>query len=199
MQALLVAIKPMDLFISSFLVGLVIFPWLYKRIPVLVSPYSKVDLKYRAIAFMVDVFIPLPLLYLLYIANRNLWISLVLFCLYFSFRDALFKSQGLGKYLTGLLIIRLEDGKPAKWIQLLIRNIIFLIPGANLAGVIWESVFVWYNKRGCRLGDKLAQTQVVHGKRVPDLAFFIQELEVLKRYVYQPIWRMKRREEGTGQ
>ena len=150
-----------------FLAGLVVFPLLYKRIPGLVPHYSKAHLKSRAFALMIDIFVALPLLYLLYIV--------MLFYFYFSFRDALLGGQSVGKLLTGLVITRTEDGKPAGLKRVVLRNIVFLVPGANIAGVIWESVFVCRSKAGYRLGDKIAQTQVVEGKRVLDLASYIQE------------------------
>jgi len=43
------------------------------------------------------------------------------------------------------------------------RNLLFLLPGANLVAVCLESLTIARDPQGQRLGDRLAQTQVVDG------------------------------------
>src|SRR5262247_1872903 len=59
---------------------------------------------------------------------------------------------------------------------MLSRNVIFLLPGANVAAVFLEARTLSRDQQGLRLGDRLAMTQVVDGYGAKDLALDIQAL-----------------------
>ena len=50
------------------------------------------------------------------------------------------------------------------------RNLLFLLPGANLVALGLESLMIVRDPQGQRLGDRLAQTQVVDSFTVRELA-----------------------------
>jgi hypothetical protein len=49
------------------------------------------------------------------------------------------------------------------------RNLLFLLPGANVAAAFLETITLVRDVQGQRLGDRLAHTQVVDGLGVKDL------------------------------
>ncbi len=55
------------------------------------------------------------------------------------------------------------------------RNILFLIPGFNLVAVVLEAFAYRSEPQGQRLGDKIAQTQVVVGKDAKELTKVLQQ------------------------
>lgn len=77
-----------------------------------------------------------------------LW--LLLYCL---FKDCLFGRRSLGKLICGLKIQNSETGEKATFGSLILRNITYVI-------VQIEMIVVLANK-GTRLGDLIAETQVV--------------------------------------
>lgn len=56
----------------------------------------------------------------------------------------------------------------------ILRNLVFIIPGVNLAAFVFEAYFSIKDRQGIRLGDKFAMTQVVEGKKIPELAKLFQ-------------------------
>ena len=56
-----------------------------------------------------------------------------------------------------------------------LRNVFVLIPGANVVAVFFESVTILRDPQGQRLGDRLAQTQVIEGLGAKDLARLFQQ------------------------
>ncbi|MGI0016556.1 MAG: RDD family protein, partial [Nitrososphaera sp.] len=93
---------------------------------------------------------------------------------YILFRDSLLQGKSVGKFLFGLMVIRLSDGKPCSISRSILRNLIFIIPGMNIVAFIFEAYFSIKDKQGIRLGDKFAITQVVEGKKVPELVKLFQ-------------------------
>ena len=82
-------------------------------------------------------------------------------------RDAM-KGQSVGKFLLGLCD-RLETGSASslagsgQW-----RNLLLLLPGANVVAIFLEAATLVRDPQGQRLGDRLAQTQVVEGLGAKD-------------------------------
>jgi hypothetical protein len=50
------------------------------------------------------------------------------------------------------------------------RNVVFLLPGANVVAICFESFTTARDPQGQRLGDRLAQTQVVEGMTAKETA-----------------------------
>ena len=92
---------------------------------------------------------------------------------YLLLRDSM-GGQSLGKFLVGVVVISIETGRPCTWTSSAQRNVILLIPGANLAAIFLEALSVVRDPQGQRLGDRLAQTQVVEGLGARDLAASLQ-------------------------
>jgi hypothetical protein len=58
------------------------------------------------------------------------------------------------------------------------RNFLLLLPGANVVAVVLEARTILSDPQGQRLGDRLAQTQVVEGAGARDLVKSLQDLLV---------------------
>jgi hypothetical protein len=72
--------------------------------------------------------------------------------------------------MMGLTVIRVETGRPCSVMGSIQRNAMLLVPGANIVAVFLEPVTILRDPQGQRLGDRLAQTQVVEGFGARDLA-----------------------------
>lgn len=153
--------------IISITFGMIFFPVFYKLTRKLISPYIKANEIKRLFASTIDVFIYLLFFYY-FILYENIY-SFAFAASYILFKDSLFHGKSLGKILFGLMVIRISDGKPCKVSQSVLRNAFFVIPGMNIVSLIFEVYFIFNDKQGMRLGDKLAQTQVVEGKEMPVL------------------------------
>ena len=151
--------------------GLAYFPLLLKVSPSLASQYPKADVGRRLLAAGFDGLLCATgaALYL----NSESVLYLVAGTLYVLLRDALGRS--LGKFMTGLMVINHETGLPCTLADSVRRNFLFLLPGANVVAVFLETVTIVRDPRGHRLGDRLAQTQVVVGSGAVDLATAITE------------------------
>ena len=90
-------------------------------------------------------------------------------------RDALFiPGQSIGKCLFGLRVISLADGRPCNRLHSAGRNFILLVPGLHLVSVVLETMAIARDPQGQRLGDTVANTQVVEGLSVKELAASLQ-------------------------
>jgi len=161
----------LGLLLPAVLFLLVYFPT-FKYVSVgLVSPYAKVDVRKRFLAAYLDG-LPIVVGWLLY---RNSGSPLILIAggIYLLLRDGR-GGQSLGKLLVGFKVINLETGRPCTLKASLLRNIFFIIPGANLAAVFLETITLMRDPQGQRLGDRLAHTQVVDGLGARDLAAYFQ-------------------------
>ena len=147
--------------------GLVYFPLLSRVSPGLVSPYPKADLRTRIYAGAIDGMV----LTSCWIASQQLdsLTFLVFGAVYLLLRDGI-RGASLGKALCGLVVVNLQTGKPATLIASVQRNIVLLVPGANIAAAVLELITITRDPQGQRLGDRLAQTQVIDGFGARDLA-----------------------------
>jgi uncharacterized RDD family membrane protein YckC len=132
----------------------------------LVSPYAKADLRKRFYAAAIDGAL-VTTLGLLYQASESMGF-LAAAALYLAFRDAI-GGRSLGKLLCGLMVVSVETGRPATTRDSLRRNLVLLLPGANVVAVFLEATTIVRDVQGQRLGDRLAQTQVVEGLDVKEL------------------------------
>jgi uncharacterized RDD family membrane protein YckC len=133
----------------------------------LVSPYPRVDPRKRLCSAMLDGLLVATCV-MLYQRLAS-WPFLVVGAMYVLVRDGV-RGQSVGKFFFGLVVMQLESGKPATLTSSVARNIMLVVPGINFAAVVLETRATWHDPQGQRLGDRLAQTQVVEGFGARDLA-----------------------------
>ena len=133
----------------------------------LVSPYPKADVRKRVYAAAIDSMLVVTAI-ILYQRLESIAFP-ILGAMYLLLRDGV-RGQGIGKIICGLTVIDLQSGQPAKMPASMRRNIVLLVPGANLVALVLELITVIRDRQGQRIGDRLAQTQVVEGLGAKDLA-----------------------------
>ena len=89
-------------------------------------------------------------------------------------RDAI-GGQSIGKILLGLVVIDLTTGRAASVSGSTKRNVLLLLPGANIVAILLEARTIMSDPQGQRLGDRLAHTQVVEGAGARDLVTSFQD------------------------
>ncbi|MDP6778017.1 MAG: RDD family protein [Candidatus Latescibacteria bacterium] len=139
----------------------------------LVSPYPRADMGRRLAAAGIDAAICL-ICYAILSLLGHLPAS-TLSPLYLLVRDGLMSGQSIGKAFVGLVVVRLEDGSPCTMWRSFQRNLVFAVPGFNIAALIFEAVTVRGDEQGMRIGDRLARTHVVEGKDAKDFVKSMQE------------------------
>jgi uncharacterized RDD family membrane protein YckC len=138
----------------------------------LVSPYSKADLKRRLLAAIADAVIVAIVLFYYRAFGSSLY--LVTAGAYVVLRDSI-AGRSVGKFLCGLVVVDLETGRPCVWRASIQRNLLFLIPGANVVATFLETSTCIRDPQGQRLGDRFALTQVVEGFGAKDVVAEFQE------------------------
>lgn len=157
----------------SALFGIVCLPVLMRQPKAFVSPYAKADFRKRAWAAVVDGLLIAAFL-ILYGTQRS-FLFVAVGGAYLLLRDALLiPGQSVGKFLFGLRVISLADGRPCNRLHSAGRNIILLVPGLNVVAAVLETMAIARDPQGQRLGDMLANTQVVEGSSVKELAASLQ-------------------------
>jgi uncharacterized RDD family membrane protein YckC len=157
----------LPLFLAAVLFALVYFPTLTHLSVGLVSSYAKVDVWKRLLAAFLDG-APAIAAWLLY-RRTGSPLALGVAAVYLLLRDGI-GGQSLGKLVVGLVVVNVRTGHFCSWKDSALRNIFVLIPGANIAAIFLESLTILRDPQGQRLGDRLAQTQVVEGLGAKDLA-----------------------------
>ena len=132
----------------------------------LLSPYAKADVTRRLHAATIDAFLIATCCYSSW--NSRSVLFLVAAAAYLLFRDGI-RGQSVGKFFLGLVVINLQTGRPSTFTGSVRRNLLLLLPGANVVAVFLEAVTVVRDPYGQRLGDRLAHTQVVEGLGAKDL------------------------------
>ena len=155
------------LLLPAVLFALVYFPTLNYLSVGLVSPYAKVDVWKRLLAAFLDG-APAVAAWLLYDRTGSP-LALGAAVAYLLLRDGI-GGQSLGKLVVGLVVVNVRTGRFCSWKDSVLRNVFVLIPGANIAAVFLESFTILRDPQGQRLGDRLAQTQVIEGLGAKDLA-----------------------------
>jgi uncharacterized RDD family membrane protein YckC len=138
----------------------------------LISPYTKADVRKRLIAASIDGLLVATLCLFAWIGAAPLYVALG--AGYLLLRDAI-GGQSIGKILLGLVVIDLETGRVASLQSSVKRNFLLLLPGANVVAIVLEARTILSDPQGQRLGDRLAQTQVVEGAGARDLAKSVQD------------------------
>jgi uncharacterized RDD family membrane protein YckC len=153
--------------LAAVLFGLVYFPTLNYLSVSIVTPYAKVDIRKRLLAAALDG-MPVIAAWFLY-RNTGAWWGAGVVIVYLLLRDGI-GGQSLGKLVTGLVVVNVGTGKLCTWKDSALRNVLVLIPGANVVAIALESITIIRDPQGQRLGDRLAQTQVIEGLGAKDLA-----------------------------
>ena len=151
--------------LPAVLFALVYFPIVTQLSRGLLTPYVKADVKKRLFAATIDGLMVVTACVLYW--NSDVVLYLAAGSAYLLFRDAL-KGQSIGKFLLGLVVISLETGRPSSLAGSVRRNALLLLPGANIVAIFLEAGTVIRDPQGQRLGDRLAQTQVVEGLGAKD-------------------------------
>ena len=116
-------------------------PVLMKQPKAFVSPYAKADVRKRAAAAIADALFVASCVVLAMTQDSVLFIAAG--ALYLLFRDALFiPGQSIGKFLFGVRVISLENGRPCGRLHSAQRNCILLVPGLNVVAVALEGVAI---------------------------------------------------------
>ena len=147
--------------------GVVYYPALDKLTRGLVSQYAKADLGKRFSAAMTDGLFIVAFWFLY--QNEGSVLYLIAGVLYLIMRDSI-SGRSIGKFCVGLLVIDVPTGRPCGAVGSVTRNCVFVLPGANLVAMFLESASIVRDLQGQRLGDRLAQTQVVEGFGARDFA-----------------------------
>jgi uncharacterized RDD family membrane protein YckC len=138
----------------------------------LISPYSKADIRKRFGASLVDGLLVITLSLGNWIASSPLYLAVG--AGYLLLRDAI-GGQSVGKLLFGLVVIDLTSGRAASVSASARRNLLLLLPGANVVAIVLEARTIAVDPQGQRLGDRLAHTQVVEGFGARDLVKSLQD------------------------
>jgi uncharacterized RDD family membrane protein YckC len=141
----------------------------------LISPYAKADVRKRLTAASIDGLLVVTLCLFYWIVDAPLYLALA--AVYLLLRDAI-GGQSIGKILLGLVVIDLQTGRVSSLSGSVKRNFLLLLPGANVVAVVLEARTILSDPQGQRLGDRLAQTQVVEGAGARDLVKSLQDLLV---------------------
>lgn len=158
--------------LPAIVFALVYFPLVTQLSRGLVSPYAKADVRRRLFAATIDALIVLMSFLLYWTSDFVLYLAAG--AAYLLFRDAI-RGQSVGKFLLGLVVISLESGRPCSLAGSVGRNLLFLLPGANVVAIFLEARTVVRDPQGQRLGDRLAQTQVVDGLGAKDFVKSLQD------------------------
>jgi hypothetical protein len=153
-----------------------------------VSPYAGADIKKRAFAATIDGLLVATSVLLYQYSGAP--VCLVAGVGYLLERDAI-RGQSLGKFCLGLSVINVRTGQPGGAACSARRNLLFLIPGANFAAIVLESLTAGTDPQGQRLGDRMAQTQVIEGLGARDAVkslhdWWLSFLEGLRPFASRP-------------
>jgi uncharacterized RDD family membrane protein YckC len=138
----------------------------------LISPYSKADVRKRFSAAVVDGLLAITLSFGYWTGNSPLYLAVG--AGYLLLRDAI-GGQSVGKLVFGLVVVDLMSGRAASVSASARRNLLLLLPGANVVAVFLEARTIAVDPQGQRLGDRLAHTQVVEGAGARDLVKSFQD------------------------
>lgn len=157
----------------SAVCGILFLPMLMKQPKAFVSPYAKADIRKRAGAAISDGLIVASCMVVYWSQDAILFVAAG--AVYLLFRDALFMpGQSIGKFWFGLRVISLANGRPCSRMNSVQRNFILVVPGLNVVAAVLEALAVARDPQGQRLGDTLANTQVIEGLGARELAASLQ-------------------------
>ncbi len=177
----LLVFVPMDIGVPALLSVLVVpavtfallyFPIVTKLSRGLVSPYPKADTRKRLNAAALDGLAAVLLAFSSWTTGSPLYLAAS--AAYLLLRDAM-GGQSLGKLILGLVVIDLQTGRPSSLSGSVRRNLLLLLPGANVVAIFLEARTIVTDPQGQRLGDRLAQTHVIEGAGARDLVKSFQD------------------------
>ena len=157
---------------SASLFAALYFPAIARWSRGLASPYARADIPRRIAAATLDGLLVLSCV--AFYPTTDSMLLLLAGAGYALLRDA-FGGQSVGKFVYSLMVIRLDTGRPAGAWNSVQRNIVLLIPGANISAVFLEGVTIVRDPKGQRLGDRIALTQVVDGFGARELAKILRD------------------------
>jgi uncharacterized RDD family membrane protein YckC len=174
----------------SAVFGIVYLPVLMRQPKAFVSPYPKADVRKRAGAAIADGLLLLTCAVLS--GTQDSMLFLAIGAVYLLLRDALFiPGQSVGKFLFGIRVISLNHGRPCSRLQSAQRNFILVVPGLNIVAAGLETMAVTRDPQGQRLGDMLANTQVIEGFGAREFATSLQrallDVQIGRQHEKQPV------------
>jgi len=162
----------------------------------LASPYAKADVPRRIAAATLDSLLTLSCV--VFYPTTESMLLLLAGAGYALLRDAV-GGQSVGKFVYSLMVIRLDTGRPAGARNAVQRNIMLLIPGANILAVFLEALTIVRDPKGQRLGDRIALTQVVDGFGARELVKILRDqltVEALRSSRKTKVVAVERRSSG---
>ncbi len=168
---------PLPLIVGAVVLPAIAFTLVYPSLVArytraLASPLPKADVARRLSAAFIDAAIALTLVALAWTTGVRLMLAMA--AAYLLLRDA-GAGQSMGKLLLGLVVVELETGRPVSLLGAVKRNACCSCRGANVVAIFLETRTILGDPQGQRLGDRLAQTQVVEGAGVREVARSLQE------------------------
>jgi hypothetical protein len=158
--------------LSAITLALAYRPMLAKLSVGLVSPYAKAGVRKRLSAAVVDGMLVATVL-VPYRGSKSLAYALA-GAAYLLLRDALW-GRSIGKFVFGLVVIDLVTGRLCRCGPSVSRNVLFVLPGANVVAAFLKAATIQRDPQGQRLGDRFASTQVVEGFGAKDFVAPVQE------------------------
>ena len=159
------------LFLVAVLVASVLFASSYfallKLTVVLASPYQRADPRRRVYGAALDALVVMTGVALYWNAGASPFALAA--ALYALFRDAV-NGQSLGKFVVGQVVVEVDTGRRCGALGSIKRNLLLIVPGVNVVAIVLEARTLMSDPQGQRLGDRLAQTQVVDGFGLRDVA-----------------------------
>lgn len=171
----------------------IVYPLLLSKLSLrLASPYAKAESWRRLYAAAIDGMVVASIFALAWPSVSITYLAMA--ATYILLRDAI-SGRSVGKFLFGLRVVTLETGRPGSARDSVSRNVIFMLPGANVAAVLLEARTLTLDQQGMRLGDRLALTQVVDGYGAKDLALDLKALldHSIAHLDHEPTGRRRRR------
>jgi hypothetical protein len=111
------------------------YPLLTKLSRGLLSPFAKADVRRRLCAATIDGLVVVTNGLLYWSSDFVLYIAVG--AAYLLFRDAI-NGQSIGKFLLGLVVLSLETGRSISLAGSVKRNLLLLLPGANVVAIFLE-------------------------------------------------------------
>ncbi len=158
--------------VSAITLALAYRPILNKLSMALASPYPKADMTRRLLAASIDM-IAVSTLWVRYRISGSLLYVLAGLA-YLLLRDVL-SGRSFGKFVCGLVVVDLATGRPCSFAAAVKRNVLLVLPGANVVAAFLETATIVRDPYGQRLGDRFALTQVVEGFGAKDIVAAVQK------------------------
>jgi uncharacterized RDD family membrane protein YckC len=158
--------------LSAITMALAYRPILNKLSMALASPYPKADMTRRFFAAGIDI-ITVSIMWVGYRTSGSL-LYMVAGLAYLLLRDAV-AGRSFGKFVCGLVVVDLATGRPCSFRAAVRRNVLLVLPGANVVAAFLEATTIVQDPCGQRLGDRFAMTEVVEGFGASDVVAAVQE------------------------